>query len=445
MYKSIIMLVIICLAFFPLGGCDVTSVKDASVSAIQGINTTTSNSNSLTNTSYTSANEIHLTDGEPAAITAGGTYSVSGTLKNGQLTIDTEQEVFLELAGVNITNNSGAAIQITNAKKVTMTLKKGTANTLTDGGTSDLNAALFTNDTLVIEGDGNLTINGNQAHGIESDDDVIINGGIITISALTDGIHAKDNLTINSGTVNIISAYEGMESKGDIIINGGKITVSASDDGLNAAIDLTVNDGYVYIKTTKGDAIDTNGTINMKGGTVIAIGAGQPEGGIDCDRNNLNITGGTLVATGGTNSTPTESTSTQHSVLLSGAAADTILHLESTDGDVLTFQADVAFQSMVFSSPLLKADQTYTIYTGGSATGGTQENGLYTDSTYTNGTKGDSFTTTAMVTINGGNTGMGGMGGGRPQGGFRGEMPQGEPPTGSIPTPSGSQATASAT
>lgn len=429
MYKSILLLLAICIAFLPLTACDATPVNDATISTISS--TATGTSNSVTNTNYATANEIHLTDTEPAAITAGGTYSISGTLKNGQLSINTDQEVFIELAGVDITNSSGAAIQIENAKKVTLTLKKGTANTLTDGGASDYNSALFTNDTLVIEGEGNLTINGNQEHGIESDDDVIINGGIITISAVNDGINAKDNLTINGGTIEILSSVEGMESKGDMIINGGNITIASSDDGINAATDLAINDGNIYAKSTKADAIDSNGAINIKGGIVIAIGAGQPEGGIDCDRNILSITGGILVAAGGTNSSPSQTASTQHSVLLSGVAANTILHLEGTDGDVLTFQADVAFQSMVFSSPLLKADQTYTIYTSGSAMGGTQANGLYTGSTYSGGTKGDSFTTTAMVTTVGGNTGMGGgmggMGGNRPNGN-RGEMPMGEPP-----------------
>lgn len=446
MKKTASILISLTVMLFALAGCDANASQGGTTSSAQAGNsgtqsnsdTTTSGSNTVTTpTSYTNAQAIVLADEKSKTISAGGTYSVSGKLSDGQLIINTTERVYLELAGVSITNSSGAAIVVEDAKEITITLKAGTENTLTDGGTSDYNATLFSNDTIVLEGEGNLSITGNQGHGIESDDDIIINEGNITITALTDGVHASDNITINGGSISVPSAYEGIESKGDIIINDGDINLLCSDDGLNAATGITINGGNIYTKATKGDAIDSNGAINLIGGTVVAVGAGQPEGGIDCDRNNFTLSGGTLIATGGTNSTPTESTSTQPSVLLAGVAADTIIHLEDASGEVLTFKSEIACQSIVYSSPQLEKGKEYTIYTGGTVTGGSNFNGLYTDASYSGGTKSSSFTTESMVTISGGSTGMGGGGGGgRPQGGGRfadGEVPSGEIPSGEPP------------
>lgn len=368
-------------------------------------------------TTYASAQALNLSGSKTQTISTGGYYTISGKLTNAQLIVDTEGAVYLELAGVDITNNSGPALQITNAKQVTITLRSGTSNSLSDGGSSEFNAALFSNDSLLIEGEGSLTIKGNNEHGIESDDDITINGGNLSIAAKTDGLHANDAITVNGGVLEVTEAYEGIEGKGEVIINGGTVTVSATDDGINAGTGIRISGGSVFASCSKGDAIDSNGTISIAGGTIVAIGGSVPEGGIDCDRNEMIITGGTLVAAGGTNSTPSTN-STQPVVLLAGTAADSLLHIQG-DAEVLTFLAGRSYQSLVFSSPLLAQGESYTVYTGGTVSDGSNFHGLYTDSTYSGGTEGDSFTIASMVTIQGGNTGMGGPGGMGAPGGTR--------------------------
>ncbi len=362
---------------------------------------------------HASTKVIILTEGNNETITSGGYYSISGELKDGQITVDTKEKVYIEFAGVEITNSSGPALQITDAKEITVILKTGTVNTLSDGGNSEYNAAIFSNDTLIIEGDGKLVVTGNNGHGIESDDDVIINGGDITLAAKTDGIHANDNITINSGRISVTDAYEGIESKGDIIINGGLITAVCSDDGFNAGTDITINDGQIYARATRGDAVDSNGTIHINGGTIVAIGGNQPEGGIDCDRNEFVITGGILVATGGANSMPTEASSTQCSALLGGAFTNTPLCIMEDDGETLVFEAEQGYQSMVFSSPRLEKGKTYTILTGGTISGGSEFYGLYSGAVYSGGEESATFTIESIVTMQGGNVGNMGDRGGR--------------------------------
>ena len=146
-------------------------------------------------------------------ITAGGNYRLSGTLANGTVQVNTTESVKLTLSGAKITNASGPAIYVANADKVTIVLAEGTTNSLTDGKTYTLGeakGALFSNDTLKIKGSGALVVTGNAQHGIASDDNIVIEGGNITVSAAVDGLHANNNITVNGGTIKIVKANDGL-------------------------------------------------------------------------------------------------------------------------------------------------------------------------------------------------------------------------------------------
>jgi len=175
--------------------------------------------------------------------------------------------------------------------------------------------------------------------------------------------------------------------------------------------------GQVYCYSETNDGIDSNGTLTVSGGTVISVGASSPEEGIDCDQNRFSITGGTLIGVGGATSTPTSSACTQRSLIYATSSSIQLIHIESSAGkEALTFKMPRTYNSqmtLLFSSPSLEASTSYTIYTGGSVSGGTEFNGLYTGATYTKGTSASTFTTSSMVTSVG-NTGNGGNQGGRP-------------------------------
>jgi hypothetical protein len=386
--------------------------------------------------------------GTTAIITVGGTYRASGTLADGMLDVNTTDEVELILDGVAITHASGPAINVAVAEKVSLVLAAGSSNTLIDGaiytGTNtSLKATLFSNDTLEISGDGALLITGKYKHAIASDDDLIINGGRITIAAAKkDGFHANDNITVNGGTItvtqaasdglesegdlvvaggaltlaaasdgiksadtititggtiNVISGVEGIESKNSLIVNAGAITIAVSDDGLNATNDITLNGGQIYLNAT-GDAIDSGGTLNVNGGVIVALGGDSPEGGLDCGACEIVFNGGTLVATGGVNSTPAL-TSTQRVTVVPTTTVGTVIHIVQADGtDALTFEVRKAYRNLIFTSPALAANTTYIAYTGGSVSGGTDFHGLYTGATHSGGNAWAIFTTDAVVT-----------------------------------------------
>ena len=325
------------------------------------------------------------TDGENVYITAGGTYSFSGELKDGQIDINTTEKVKIILDGAYISNSSGPALMVTDAKKVTLILEEGTSNYLGDEqNNSEYDAALFTNDTLVIKGEGTLVINGNNWEGISSDDDII-----------------------ESGTLRII----------------------AQDDGLNAHDDITIEGGYVYI-LAGGDGIDSNGTIHISGGMVISLGStAGGDGGID-SVNVFKITGGTLIATGNTSAAPV-SDSSQYSLYFKNDTIlpeGTLFYIEDPQGnEILTFAPERSYLSVLHSSAELTADTEYQICLGGSADG-TDVDGLYETGVYN---ASGSSTLTALSAIVPEGAGEMSPGGGmhHPDGTLpAGEMPEGQPP-----------------
>lgn len=310
------------------------------------------------------------------------------------------------------------------------------------GGTYVLNAA--EGDGLKADNEdadtGNLTITGGTFTIIAGDDGVqatttiAIQDGSLTITAVDDGIHADWNLNIDGGVIDILGSEEGLEA-GFITINDGTIHVVSSDDGINVSEPddipnpelylLSINGGYVVVDA-EGDGLDSNGSIEMTGGTVLVNGpTGSMDGAIDYD-GTFTISGGLLVAAGsaGMPAAP-GAQSPQNSVLIvldQSQSAGTLLHIQATDGTpLLTFAPAKNYQSLVFSSPEL-VNGDYEVYVGGSSNG-TAADGLYEGGTYTPGTLATSFTVSSPVTTGGNVRGMGpgGMGPG-------GMGPGGQPP-----------------
>jgi hypothetical protein len=252
---------------------------------------------------------------------------------------------------------------------------------------------------------------------------LVYNGGTATLSSGDDGIHADKDLVINGGRIDILKSYEGIENtKADMTINGGEIRITARDDGINLAGDgdmmgggpggmggggttakytLRINGGYI-VSDALGDGVDANGSIAMKGGSLIVHGPTANNNGPLDYQGTFTLTGGLLVAAGSSGMAQAPgTTSAQPSVLMTFATArqaGTLIHVESASGQhVLSFVPRRAYQSLAFSSSALKTGTTYHVYVGGSAAG-TPADGLYPSGSYTPGTLLTSFTVSGMVT-----------------------------------------------
>ena len=191
--------------------------------------------------------------GSTVAVSAGGSYRFTGSVQDGQIYVSTatEEKVKIVLDGVDIACSTGPAIFINEAKKCIVELADGSANFLSDGAKDKVNdGVIFSNDTLRIKGGGRLEINSNNAHGIASDDDVIIEGGTFLINSVKSGIFAHDDITVSGGDLTVFGGTNGLKSKGTINFTGGTAKVSGGSkeekSSVYAAGAFNYSGGYLY-------------------------------------------------------------------------------------------------------------------------------------------------------------------------------------------------------
>jgi len=355
-------------------------------------------------------------------INASGTYVITGKLSDGQIVIDAgnNDSIHLVLNGIDITCSDNAPIYLSNAGETTITLVKGTFNTITDAivykyestDETEPDAALFSKGDLIINGSGSLTVNANYHQGIVSKKKLIITNGSFTITSADDAIKGKDSLVItdgnftiqagddalhtdtdlriDNGTFNITGCYEGLEGA-TITINDGNINITASDDGLNATggtdesdtvntgddDSFTNNSNYnIYINggtmivSTDGDSIDSNGNIYQSGGTVTLYGPTNDGNGVIDYNGVYEITGGFLNAVGssGMAQSPSDSSSQASLMLLFDTvqqAGSTVTIQSENNTTVAEITSQKSYSCVIFSSCDLQQSNTYTITSGG--------------------------------------------------------------------------------
>lgn len=204
------------------------------------------------------------------AITEAGTYTISGTLE-GQIAVyaGKNSAVTLELAGVDINNPNGAAIDAVKTGMLTISLAAGTENRLQSGEsmpeTSDKEAesiaCISTKDDLVIAGEGAMTVLGYLGGGIKASNRLTIDGGAIDVTAARIGIKGKDSVTINGGEIAIESCHDGIQAD--------------ADDGEGYGV-VNIAGGVVSI-TSGGDAVQAETQLNVTGGEIVAVTGGGSE------------------------------------------------------------------------------------------------------------------------------------------------------------------------
>lgn len=268
---SLVIIIVVALATIKFTNNKITNNSNSTNSNTS----TTSNLNEIT----INGDETDITLNDSLTITKEGVYKLSGEIKNGLITINTDGNVKLILNGVSITNNSGPCILVENAKNVIIELVSNTTNTLTDGtnysvNDEDIDACIFSKDDLYISGEGTLTINANYKDGIVSKDDLFITSGIINITSNDDAIRGKDSVLIDGGNITINSKGDGIkttndtdEGKGNITVNNGTINITSVKDGFDAASTFTLNNGTITIKSDD-DGIHANGYLEINNGTV---------------------------------------------------------------------------------------------------------------------------------------------------------------------------------
>ena len=229
-----------------------------------------------------SGNGAYVYDGN-VVISEAGRYVFSGSLEDGSIIVDAHDssKVWILLDGVEISCSDDACIQVDQADKVFLTLAQDSQNILKSGAeysdtalSDGTDGAIFAHDDLTINGSGSLEVTAQYRHGVSANDDLVITGGNITITAAEDAIHANDSirikeaaitvtagddglltanevengyLYIESGTLDIAAAGDGIHTTGDITVAGGEINISSGDDGIHSDSSVFIQDGTILI------------------------------------------------------------------------------------------------------------------------------------------------------------------------------------------------------
>jgi len=293
---------------------------------------------------------------------------------------------------------------------------------------------------------------------LHSNGDITLTNGSYRLASGDDGVHSDAVLTIHGGRIDITQSYEGLEGS-DVVIYDGYIQIVSIDDGINSAggsdsdneaqpspdhfkeggnHTLEIHGGNIQVDA-QGDGLDANGAVTMDGGSVVVFGPSDgANGALDYDTSFV-ISGGILIATGSSQmaQAPSEA-STQNAIMvnLPQQEANSLFYIADEAENALIGVAPTrAYSNVIISTPDLKTNQSYQLYTQGS--GDSSNDAGYVESKISGGTLLATVTLDSVITQYG-QGGMGDMGQGRgqdpgsmplrpdgfPQGHERGQPPQ---------------------
>ena len=389
-------------------------------------------------------------DGTSLTISQSGVYSLSGSCSSGSIKVKADTtDVTLILNGLTLNGNTTAAILCGKSSGVQIEAAAGTVNILTDSEQNNKDAYSDNEDAenavikckdgsqVVLCGSGTLQITANGKNGIKSgaeneadsreasltirdltlDIDAPVNdainaeqllnveSGTLTIAAGDDAVHC--DLTLNIGAegtdgpnITITTCYEGLEGA-DLNVYSGNINITSTDDCLNAAnsdlsgyaFTMNLAGGKIYAYSTSGDGFDSNGSMTISGSDIMVYTANTADNEpLDAD-GVITVTGGTILAAGGSAGMGASYNAEQAYVTFGGTggmggmggfggqsaaliADGSSFSITDADGNALyTGTAPCGINYLFYSAPELADESEYTLSAGESSSTSTAQTG----------------------------------------------------------------------
>lgn len=224
------------------------------------------------------------------------TYRLAGNSDDGSFTLEGSYKATVQLRGLVLTNSAGAAINIQDGKRISVSMKEGTENTLTDGAGGSQKGCLYVKGHTELKGRGVLNVYGKAAHGIFSKEYLTMrNCTVRVLEAVKDGVNCNQYFLLESGSLSIggvgddgvqVSFEDATDRESDdtgcFTLAGGSLDVSVSADGgkgVKADSTVFIQDGTLTVTQTGGivagtddisypTSVKAGGDIVITGGTV---------------------------------------------------------------------------------------------------------------------------------------------------------------------------------
>ena len=257
------------------------------------------------------------------------TYVLSGSSADGEFTMNGSYKATVEMQGISLTNPTGAPINIQDGKRIALSVKKDSENTIIDGSAGSQKGCLVCKGHLELKGKGILNIYGNSAHAIYAKEYVEMkNCTVNVLSAVKDGLNCNQYFLMESGELNVSGvADDGVqvaykddtdreaEDTGSITVSGGTVNINVTGTavkGLKADGDITVTGGDITVTTSGGgkwdadaaktkaaSCISADGKVQIDGGTLSLTSTGSGGKGINCDGEMIVNGGDITISTSG--------------------------------------------------------------------------------------------------------------------------------------------------
>jgi hypothetical protein len=196
-----------------------------------------------------------------AGTSSGGTMSIVGgmiNVRSGGDAIQADANVMITGGSFNLVSGGGSLGSVgsdSSAKGI-----KGVSGVTINSGTFLIDSA---DDT------------------IHSNEKVMIGGGSFTLRTIDDAIHADGSIEVNGGNIDVAKSFEGIEGAA-VTINDGSVSIVSSDDGIDATGSVAIAEGVINIKST-GDAIQADANVMITGGSFNLVSGGGSFGIIGTD------------------------------------------------------------------------------------------------------------------------------------------------------------------
>lgn len=333
----------------------------------------------------------------------------------------------LRMAGVNLLNTTGPVIKVLNLVSdekndniannpedessiagdqqteydqpdLILSFTEGTTNTLQvkDCNLSDMIGTVYSECSLSIRGHGQGTIqnaNQNAIHCLKSVE--VRNVELTLLAPAGRGVYTKARYENNSGCSVKISAYRDAIKCDKFYMYGGTLLACSQKNDAIDAEDRAVITGGLLI----ADTADISSNYGIKVRRIL-------ENQVRADKyDTFEISGGTVLASGGFNTQPDAATTTAAYLLLDNSqinAADQYAIKAASGNTVTAFSTAAARPSVLIVSPALN-DGSYQLWRGGTVSGATEyllrdqiiqfSSGLYSGGSYSGGKSVGSVTT----------------------------------------------------
>ncbi len=225
-----------------------------------------------------SGNHVVIEQSNTAAVDGDEiTYQLSGTASDGSFELSGAYKCTIALAGVTLTNPGGAAINISNSKRIQLSAKSGTINTLSDAAGGSQKACIYSKGQLQLQGKGTLIVSGLTKHAIKSASYVSLKNLTLQITAAAgDGISCEEYFLMQSGSVTMSGlADDGIQCDLDGTASTGETTDHDGEDSGNIYIEGGTLDITTTVVATK--CLKSAGSVSVKGGTLTLKAEGAPD------------------------------------------------------------------------------------------------------------------------------------------------------------------------